>query len=133
MYQGPEWDEISIFDCELPVSPVPQVWIRSPAQHYGETQKVVGFPVLRKKYRDPLKKLAFDQEIQDPELREALSRRALRATVQPVSIFMSSLRQRTSPSKRAGGKGEQTEPAYINGAVFNPAVLMAFLNISRRQ
>lgn len=109
----------------------PQIWIRTPAQYYGETQKVVGFPVLRKKYRDPLKKLAFDQKVHDPELRAALTRRALRATIQPVSTFMSSLRRRTSPSKRAGGKGARTGPAYINGAVFNPAVLMAFLNIFR--
>lgn len=109
----------------------PRIWIRSPAQYYGETQKVVGFPVLRKKYRDPLKKLAFDQEIHDPELRAALARRALRATVQPVSTFMASLRLRTSPTERAGGKGARTGPAYINGAVFNPAVLMAFLNIYR--
>ncbi|WP_167648091.1 hypothetical protein [Mameliella alba] len=109
----------------------PQVWIKTPAQYFGETQKVVGFPVLRKKYRDPLKKLAFDQEVHDPELRAALTRRALKATIQPVSTFMSSLRHRTSPSKRAGGKGARTGPAYINGAVFNPAVLMAFLNIFR--
>jgi hypothetical protein len=109
----------------------PNIWIRSPAQYFGETQKVVGFPVLRQKYREALKKLAFDQNINDPDLRAALSRRALRATVQPVSTFMNSLRQRTSPSKRAGGKGARTGLAYINGAVFNPAVLMAFLNIFR--
>ena len=110
----------------------PQVWIQTPAQYFGETQKVVGFPVLRKKYRDPLKKLAFDQKVHDPELRAALTRRALRATLQPVSTFMASLRQRTSPSKRAGGKGARTGPAYINGAVFNPAVLMAVRFLSRK-
>lgn len=109
----------------------PQIWIRSPAEYFGETRKIVGFPLLRKKYRDPLKKLAFDQEISDPDLRAALARRALRATVQPVSTFMASLRHRTSPTKRAGGKGSRNGPAYINGAVFNPAVLMAFLNIYR--
>jgi hypothetical protein len=109
----------------------PQIWIRSPAQYFGETQKVVGFPLLRRKYRGPLKKLAFDQEILDQDLRAALARRALRATLQPVSTFMSSLRQRTSPTKRAGGRGARTGPAYVNGAVFNPAVLMAFLNIYR--
>ncbi len=109
----------------------PQVWIKSSAQYFGETQKVVGFPVLRKKYRDPMKKLAFNQKVHDPKLRAALTRRALKATIQPVSTFMSSLRHRTSPSKRAGGKGARTGPAYINGAVFNPAVLMAFLNIFR--
>lgn len=109
----------------------PQVWIRSPAQHFGETDKSVGFPVLRKQYRDPLKKLAFDQEVQDPELRAALARRALRATLQPVSAFMASMRARTSPSERAAAGGARSGPAYINGAVFNPAVLMAFLNIYR--
>lgn len=109
----------------------PQVWIRSPAECYGETKKVVGFPVLGRSNRDPLKKLAFDQEPQDRDLRAALARRALKAMVQPVSTFMASLRQRTSPTRRAGGKGARTGPAYINGAVFNPAVLMAFLNIYR--
>jgi len=109
----------------------PQVWIRSPAQYFGETEKVVGFPVLKKQYREPLKKLAFDQEVADPDLRAALTRRALRATIQPVSTFMASLRQRTSPTERAGGRGARTGPAYINGAVFNPPVLMAFLNIFR--
>jgi hypothetical protein len=44
---------------------------------------------------------------------------------------LKSLRQRTNPSKRAGGKGARTGLAYINGAVFNPAALMAFLNIFR--
>lgn len=109
----------------------PQVWIQSPVQHYGETNKVIGFPVLRKKYRTKLKGLAFDQEVRDVELRAALSRRILKATIQPVSAFMGSLRGRTSHTERAGGKGSRNGPSYINGAVFNPAVLIAILNIYR--
>lgn len=109
----------------------PQVWVKSSVQHYGETNKVVGFPVLRKKYREKLKGLAFDQDVQDPDLREALSRRVLKATIQPVSAFMGSLRSRTSHTKRAGGNGSRNGPSFINGAVFNPAVLVAILNIYR--
>ncbi|MEZ5721684.1 MAG: hypothetical protein R3D59_08450 [Paracoccaceae bacterium] len=109
----------------------PQTWIRSPVQHFGETQKVVGFPVLRKKYRTQLKPLAFDQEIRDPDLRAALARRILKATIQPVSAFMNSMRFRTSPTERAGGNSARNGPAYINGAAFNPAVLIAILNIYR--
>ena len=109
----------------------PQVWIKSPVQHYGETNKVVGFPVLRKKYRAELKGLAFDQDVQDEELRAALSRRILKATIQPVSAFMGSLRGRTSHTERAGGKSARKGPSFINGAVFNPAVLVAILNIYR--
>ena len=98
----------------------PQVWIRSPVQHIGETEKVIGFPLLRRKYRAKLKRMAFDQEVQDPELRAALARRALKATIQPVSSFMNSLRRRTSPTERAGGKGARSGPSFISGAMYNP-------------
>jgi hypothetical protein len=109
----------------------PQVWIKSPVQHFGETDKAVGFPVLRKCYRDKLKRYAFDQEVVEPELRDALARRVLKATIQPVSSFMNSLRMRTSHTQRAGGKSARNGPSYINGALFNPAVLVAVLNIYR--
>jgi hypothetical protein len=107
----------------------PQVWIKSPVQHFGETDKAVGFPVLRKEYRDRLKRLAFDQEVVGPELRDALARRVLGATIQPVSSFMNSLRMRTSHTQPAGGKSARNGPSYINAALFNPAVFMAVLNI----
>ena len=109
----------------------PQVWIKSPVQQFGETEKSVGFPLLRKEYRRKLKGQAFDQEVTDQELRDALARRVLKATIQPVSSFMNSLRMRTSHTQRAGGKSARTGPSYINGAVFNPAVLVAVLNIYR--
>ncbi len=112
-------------------SQFPQIWVRSSVQHFGETEKVIGFPVIRSKYRSQMKGMAFDQDIMDPDLRAALSRRVLRSTLQPVSAFMNSLRMRTSPTERAGGKGARNGPAYINGAVFNPAVLIALLNIYR--
>lgn len=76
----------------------PSRWMRSPVQYFGETDKIVGFPMRRKKYRGQLKGAAFDQNIQDQELREALARRVLNATLQPVSSFMNSLRVRTSPT-----------------------------------
>lgn len=44
---------------------------------------------------------------------------------------MNSIRERVSPTKRAGGKSARNGPSYINGATCNPAVLVAFLNIYR--
>jgi hypothetical protein len=32
----------------------PQFWAASPVQHFGETEKVVGFPIIREKYRKAL-------------------------------------------------------------------------------
>jgi len=112
-------------------SQFPQVWVRSPAQIQGETEKVVGFPVLRSKYRQPLKRLAFNQAPSDQQLREALGRRIPRATIQPVSAFMNALRFRLSPTERAGGRSARSGAKYINGASYNPAVLAALMNIFR--
>lgn len=112
-------------------SQFPQVWVRSPAQIQGETEKVVGFPVLRSKYRQPLKRLAFNQAPSDQELCEALGRRIPRATIQPVSAFMNALRFRLSPTERAGGRSARAGAKYINGASYNPAVLAALMNIFR--
>lgn len=109
----------------------PQFWAKSPVQHFGETEKVVGFPIIRAKYRKALRSVGFDQKITDTDLRDALARRVLQTTIQPVSAFMNSLRTRIGPTKRAGGKSARTGPSYINGAVFNPAVLVAMLNIYR--
>lgn len=109
----------------------PQFWAKSPVQHFGETEKAVGFPIIRKKYRKSLRSVGFNQDIQDDDLRDALARRILYTTIQPVSAFMNSLRTRISPTKRAGGKSTRTGPSYINGAVFNPAVLIAMLSIYR--
>lgn len=109
----------------------PRHWVRSPVQHFGETEKCVGFPIIRKKYRAALRAQPFDQSIQDQDLRDALARRVLRTTIQPVSSFMNSLRTRISQTERAGGKSSRNGPSYINGASFNPAVLIAILNIYR--
>ena len=109
----------------------PQFWAKSPVQHFGETEKVVGFPIIRAKYRNALRPVGFDQDITDWDLRDALARRVLYTTIQPISAFMNSLRTRISPTKRAGGKSTRNGPSYLNGAVFNPAVLVAMLNIYR--
>lgn len=92
-------------------SQFPQMWLRSPVQTFGETQKVVGFPLIRKKYRHDLKGLAFDQAPHGKELREALARRTLSATLQPVSAFMNSLRTRLSPTDRPAAALHETDPA----------------------
>lgn len=109
----------------------PQLWVRSGVEIHGETRKVVGFPVLRKKHRQKLKRSAFHVMPVDPDLCDALARRYIKATIHPVSSFMNSLRERVSPTKRAGGRSARNGPSYINGATFNPAVLVAFLNIYR--
>jgi hypothetical protein len=109
----------------------PQFWAKSPVQHFGETEKKVGFPIIREKYRRKLRSTGFDEDIADTDLRDALARRILNTTIQPVSAFMNSLRTRTSSIERAGGKSARDGPSYINGAVFNPAVLVAMLNIYR--
>ena len=44
---------------------------------------------------------------------------------------MNSVRSRISHTGRAGGKSARNGPSYINGALFNPAVLVALLNIYR--
>jgi hypothetical protein len=110
---------------------MPQIWIRSPIQSAGETEKVVGFPLLRSSLRGELERLAFDQEILDPALRARVAWRVWTATLQPVSTFFNSLRERVSLATRAGGRSARTGPAFINGASFNPRVLIAFLNIFR--
>ncbi len=78
-----------------------------------------------------MKRLAFNQEPTDRELREALGRRIPRATVQPVSAFMNALRFRLSLADRAAGRPARTGAKYINGASYNPAVSAALLNIFR--
>jgi len=109
----------------------PQLWVRSQVEIRGETQKSVGFQIIRKAYRQRLKQTAFHTMPNDQDLRDALARRYLNAVLQPVSAFMNSMRERTKPSKRAGGKSARNGPSYINGATFNPAILTAFLNIYR--
>jgi hypothetical protein len=72
----------------------PQVWVHSPIQASGETNKVVGFPVLPRRTRTALKQLYFADEITAPWLRDEIGELVWRATLQPASTFMNSLRER---------------------------------------
>ncbi len=112
-------------------SAFPQVWIESPAEIAGETQKIVGFPILSSRYRSRLREMPFDATPTDPELRAALARRVLRATIQPVSTFFNALRTRLAFAGRAGGRSARTGPSFVSGAAYNPRVLIAVLNIYR--
>lgn len=109
----------------------PQLWISSPAEIAGETQKIVGFPILSPRYRSRLRPLPFDTSPTDPELRAALARRVLRATIQPTSTFFNALRTRLALAGRAGGRSTRNGPSFVSGAAYNPRVLIAVLNIYR--
>jgi hypothetical protein len=110
---------------------MPKLWVSSPIQASGETNKVVGFPIVRANLRARLKALPFDQNISDPELRLRVARRVERATLQPVSTFINALRERISMAKRAGGRSARNNPSFVNGTSFSPRVLIAILNIFR--
>lgn len=109
----------------------PKIWIKSPTQASGEIDKVVGFPVVAKALRRQLKELPFNKQDLDPDLREELSELIYKATLQPASTFMNSLRERLSPAARAGSGGARVGGSYIQGAIFNPRTLIALLNIFR--
>jgi len=110
---------------------MPMMWMRSPLQTAGETNKIVGFPLMRAARRQELKALAFDQDITNPDTRAAVAHHVWSATLQPVSTFFNSVRERVSLTGRSGGKSARTGPSYIKGAAFNPRVLIAMLNIFR--
>jgi hypothetical protein len=105
--------------------------LRSPIQAASEIDKTVGFPVLSPTYREAYRRLGIDDSIQDPELRAAITRRIVMATIQPASTFMNALRARLSIVERAGGRGSRNGPGYINGAAYSPRVLIALLDIWR--
>jgi hypothetical protein len=109
----------------------PLLWIRSPIQASGETNKTVGFPILSSEYRSAYKRLGFQGEVVDEKMRAAISRRVIQATIQPASTFMNSLRDRISFAKRSGGRASRTGDTFVNGASYNPRVLIAILNIYR--
>ena len=109
----------------------PKLWIRSPTQASGELDKVVGFPIVRKGLRRQLKGIPFNATEFDEEVREELAELVFKATLQPASTFMNSLRVRLSAAERAGGGGARVGGSYIPGAVFNPRVLISLLNIFR--
>ncbi|MAY33394.1 MAG: hypothetical protein CMM86_12410 [Rhodovulum sp.] len=109
----------------------PELWLHSPVQVAKETNKTVGFPILSPRYREEFKKLGFQTNITDAKLREAITRRVVSATLQPVASFMVSLRDRNTLAVRAGSGGARKGPSYVNGASYNPRVLIALLNIYR--
>lgn len=109
----------------------PSLWVRSPTQASGEIDKTVGFPILPRHLRRTLKKLPFDQEEMSQDLRDELAPWVYKATLQPVSSFMNSLRERMSVAARAGSGGARVGGSYIQGAIFNPRTLIALLNIYR--
>lgn len=109
----------------------PQLWIKSPAEIAGETQKIVGFPILSHRYRSRLRPLPFDANPTEPDLRAALARRVLRATLQPTSTFFNALRTRLAFAGRADGRSTRSGPSFVSGAAYNLRVLIAVLNIYR--
>ena len=111
----------------------PQLWLRSPIPDAGETEKVVGFPIVPRDLRQRLKAIPFDGDIADPATREEVGKLIWAASValQPVSTFINSLRERVSFARRAGGRATRIGPSFVNGAVYNPRVLIAVLNIYR--
>ena len=109
----------------------PALWTRSPVQFGGETEKVIGFPILSSRYREQFKALSIDAEIENPDLRRAITRRVVRATLQPASRFMEAICERISMTDRASSGGTRKGPSFENDASYNPKVLIALLNISR--
>ncbi|MFU8865451.1 MAG: hypothetical protein ACNA7O_16185 [Rhodobacterales bacterium] len=113
------------------VTSFPLLWVKSSTQASGEIDKIVGFPILPRHLRRPLKEVPFDEEELAEELREELAPWVYKATMQPVSTFMNSLRERLSAAGRVGGGGARVGGSYIQGAIFNPRTLISLLNIYR--
>ncbi len=51
------------------------------------------------------------------------------ATIQPTSTLMNAIRERNGIIQRAGGRSFRVGTTYINGAAYNPRVLIALMNI----
>ncbi|MFC0342206.1 hypothetical protein [Paracoccus niistensis] len=107
------------------------LWIRSPIQASGETNKVIGFPILSPRYRAAYRKLGFQGPITDPDLLDAITRRVTNATLQPVSTFMNAVQDRLAFARRAGGRGSRSGSTYFNGAAYNPRILITLVTIFR--
>jgi hypothetical protein len=109
-------------------SAYPQVWVHSPIQSSGETNKFVGTPIVRGDMRQHLKRLRFDAQITDPALRRFVGEEVWRATLQPASTFMNSLRERLSPAARAASGGARnggSERRTADPETKNPALSAA--------
>ncbi len=109
----------------------PSLWISSPVQAAKEIDKKVGFPILSPCYRKEYRRLGINDQITDPDLRAAITRRVLMATLQPVSTYMNAIHEQVSIIQRAGGRSARSGPSYINGAAYSPRVLIALMNIWR--
>lgn len=120
-----------ISNYRVPAFPV--VWLRAPTQASGELDKVVGFPIVPRGLRDELKAMPFDVDLAqlDPATRDELADLVWKATLQPASTFMNSVRERLSAAARAGTGGARVGGSYIQGAIFNPKTLISLLNIFR--
>lgn len=57
---------------------------QKPIQASGETNKVIGFPILSPRYRRAYRRLGFQDPIRDPDLLDAITRRVINATLQPA-------------------------------------------------
>lgn len=113
------------------INAFPSLWVRSPTQASGEIDKVVGFPILPRAMRRSMKSLPDNPEDILREMREELAPWIYKATLQPVSTFMNSLRERLSSADRAGHGGARVGGSYVQGAIFNPKTLIQLLNIFR--
>lgn len=109
----------------------PKLWVHSPTQASGELDKVVGFLIVPMQLRQRLKRVPFDCGAAPADLREDLAPWAYRATLQPVSTFMNSVRERLSAADRTSSGGARMSGTHIQGAIFNPKTLVSLLNIFR--
>ncbi len=66
----------------------PRLWLRSPVPRANEVDKTIGFPILSPRYRVAFKRRGTDSTTDDAELRAAITRRVVMATLQPASSFM---------------------------------------------
>ncbi|MCQ0092071.1 hypothetical protein [Roseovarius sp. M141] len=117
----------SLVGPNLASAAFPRLWVNSSIQTANEIDKTVGFPILSPRYRAAYRRFGID----DPDLRAAISRRIIHATSQPTSTFMNATRERVSIIQRAGGRSSRVGATYINGAAYNPRVLIALMNIWR--
>lgn len=113
---------------QIPV--FPKLWVSAPTQASGELDKVVGFPILPRHLRREVKNIPFDGPL-DADVRGELAPWVYKATLQPASTFMNSLRERLSLADRAGSGGARIGGSYVQGAIFNPAMLISIINIFR--
>lgn len=110
-----------------------QIWVHSPIETHGESLKIVGFPLVRRRLRATLAGLSFTTDVQslDDHDKEQMARHVFDATLQPVGSFFNALRERLNTARRAGGRSARGGSTYVNGASYNPRVLIALLNVFR--